>query len=46
MEDRPYRKALSKQDAIKTILMDSGTKWSSTLADEFASVTNNEDFND
>ena len=46
MEDRPYRKAMSKQDAIKTILMDSGTKWSSTLADEFASVTNNEDFND
>ena len=46
MEDRPYRKAMSKQDALKTILMDSGTKWSSALADEFASVTNNEDFND
>lgn len=46
MEDRPYRKAMSKQDAIKTILMDSGTKWSAALADEFASVTNNEDFND
>lgn len=46
LEDRPYRKAMSKQDAIKTILMDSGTKWSATLADEFASVTNNEDFND
>lgn len=46
MEDRPYRKAMSKQDALKTILMDSGNKWNSALADEFASVTSNEDFND
>lgn len=46
MEDRPYRKAMSKHDAIKTVLMDSGTKWSSALSDEFASVINNEDFND
>lgn len=46
MEDRPYRKAMSKTDALKTILMDSGTKWSAALADEFASVTSNEDFND
>ena len=46
LEDRPYRKAMTKQDAIKTILIDSGTKWSAALADEFASVTNNEDFND
>ena len=46
LEDRPYRKAMSKQDAIKTILVESGTKWSAALADEFASVINNEDFND
>lgn len=46
MEDRPYRKAMSKQDAMKTILMDSGTKWSNALADEFAAVISNEDFND
>lgn len=46
LESRPYRDAMSKNDAIKTILMDSGTKWSSALADEFVSVTSNEDFND
>lgn len=46
MEDRPYRKAMSKHDALKTILIDSGNKWSAALADEFAAVTNNEDFND
>lgn len=46
LEDRPYRKAMSKEDAIKTILVESGTKWSENLADEFASVINNEDFND
>ena len=46
IEDRPYRKAMSNQDAIKTILVESGTKWSVALADEFASVINNEDFND
>jgi len=46
LEDRPYRKAMSKTDAIKTILVDSGTKWNSALADEFVSVTSNEDFND
>ena len=46
LEDRPYRKAMSKQDAVKTILVESGTKWSENLADEFASVINNEDFND
>ncbi len=46
LEDRPYRKAMSKQDAVKTILVESGMKWSETLADEFASVINNEDFND
>ena len=46
LEDRPYRKAMSKQDALKTILVESETKWSATLADEFVSVVNNEDFND
>ncbi len=46
LEDRPYRTAMSKQDAIKTILVESGSKWSTALADEFASVINNEDFND
>ena len=46
LEDRPYRKAMSKHDALKTILMDSGKKWSTALSDEFASVISNEDFND
>lgn len=46
LEDRPYRKAMPKQDAVKTILVESGTKWSEALANEFAAVINNEDFND
>ena len=38
MENRPYRKALSKDDAIKTILSEAGTKWSERLACEFESA--------
>ena len=43
MENRPYRKALSKEDAIKTIMEDSNSKWSAKLANEFVNVIR-EDF--
>lgn len=43
MENRPYRKALSKEEAIKTIMEDSNSKWSAKLANEFAIVVK-EDF--
>lgn len=46
MENRPYRKAMSKKEAIETIVKDTGSKWSSALADEFVAVVNNEDFDD
>ena len=38
MENRPYRKAMSKDEAVKTIMADAGTKWSDKLAKEFKSV--------
>lgn len=38
LENRPYRKAFTKENAIKTILEDSDNKWSSKLANEFAAV--------
>ena len=38
MENRPYRKAMSKEDAIKTIMEDSNSKWSAKLANEFVAV--------
>ncbi len=43
MENRPYRKALSQDDAIKTIMEDSNSKWSAKLANEFVAVVR-EDF--
>ena len=43
LENRPYRKAMSKDEAIKTIMEDSNSKWSAKLANEFVSVIN-EDF--
>ena len=38
MEKRPYREALSADDAIKTIQADVDKKWSAKLADEFISL--------
>ena len=38
MEKRPYREALSSDDAIKTIQADVDKKWSAKLADEFISL--------
>lgn len=38
MENRPYRKAMSRDEAVKTIMNESGTKWSDKLAKEFKSV--------
>lgn len=38
LEDRPYRQALSKEDAIKTIINDSNNKWSEKLTSAFVSV--------
>ncbi|MBE7702586.1 MAG: diguanylate cyclase [Cyanobacteria bacterium SIG28] len=43
LENRPYRKALSKEEAIKVILEDSNSKWSAKLANEFVSVINDEE---
>lgn len=43
MENRPYRKAISRDEAIKTIMEDSNSKWSAKLANEFVTVVN-EDF--
>lgn len=38
MEERPYRTALNKDDAIQTILSDADNKWSKKLADEFVEI--------
>ena len=38
MENRPYRKAMSQDEAIKTIMEDSNSKWSAKLANEFVAV--------
>ena len=38
MERRPYREALSSDDAIKTIQEDIDKKWNAKLADEFISL--------
>ena len=45
LENRPYRKALAKEDAIKVIKEDSESKWSSKLSEEFVK-TLKEDFVD
>ena len=42
LEKRPYRQAMSKEDAIKTIMEDSNSKWSARLANEFADVIKEE----
>ena len=38
MEKRPYREALSSDEAINTIKSDANKKWSEKLADEFISL--------
>ena len=38
MENRPYRKAMTEADAVKTIMDETGSKWSEKLANEFNSV--------
>lgn len=43
LENRPYRKAVTKEKAIEIIMEDSNSKWSAKLANEFALVIN-EDF--
>ncbi len=38
LENRPYRKAMTKNKAINIIMSEAGTKWSEKLAGEFMSV--------
>lgn len=38
MENRPYRAAMSKDDAIKIILDEANSKWSDKLASEFVEI--------
>lgn len=42
LENRPYRPAVSKEEALKTILADANNKWSDKLAQEFVSIVQNE----
>ncbi len=42
LENRPYRSAMSKEDALKTIMADANNKWSDKLAQEFVSIVQNE----
>ena len=43
LENRPYRSAMSKEDAIETIRSDSNNKWSEKLADEFIDIVSEDD---
>ena len=38
LEDRPYRPALSQEEALAIIMEDSNSKWSAKLANEFSAV--------
>ncbi len=40
LENRPYRVAKTKDDAMKIIMKDSNSKWSAKLANEFVKVIN------
>lgn len=40
--DRPYRKALKKEDALKEIQRCAGTQFDPTIANKFVSIMNNE----
>ena len=42
LENRPYRPAMSKEEALNTIKGDANNKWSEKLADEFVSIVQNE----
>ena len=43
LENRPYRSAMSKEDAMKTIQADSNNKWSEKLAEEFIDIVSEDD---
>ncbi len=38
LEKRPYRDAMSKEQALNTIMEDSNSKWSAKLANEFSGI--------
>lgn len=38
MENRPYRAAMTKEEAIRTILEEANSKWSDKLANEFIEI--------
>ena len=38
LEKRPYRPAQTREEAIETIMRDSNSKWSASLANEFIAV--------
>ena len=42
LENRPYRQAMSKEDALNVIRQDANNKWSEKLTDEFVSIVKNE----
>ena len=42
LENRPYRQAMTKEEAIETIKADANNKWSDKLANEFISIVQNE----
>ena len=42
LENRPYRSALSKDEAINVISNDSGNKWNAKLANEFCAIIKEE----
>ena len=42
LENRPYRRAVTKNEALEIILEDSNSKWSKKLAVEFAQVLKEE----
>ena len=43
LENRPYRKALTKEEAIKTILEDANNKWNPKISTEFCSIIREEE---
>ena len=43
-EQRSYRKAMDKEEAINVIKSGSGTKWNPKLVEEFISIIETEEF--
>ncbi len=43
IEKRPYRPAMSREEAIETIMQDTNSKWSARLANEFVAIMKEED---